>query len=123
MSKSQQRKGRSGELELCRFLQDYGIPAEPGAALNYGKEPDIKGVAGIHCECKRAETLRLSEWMAQAERDSQRFGDGAPAVFFRRSREGWRVVMNLPDWMELYQRSQGCKCGGRCSASENQKGD
>ena len=106
MGAKSQRKGRGGELELCRLLQSYGIPAEPGAALNYGKEPDIKGVAGIHCECKRAEALRLSEWMAQSEIDSQRFKDGLPAVFFRRSREGWRVVMNLSGWMELYRSYQ-----------------
>ena len=32
MSKSQQRKGRGGELEICRILQAHGIPAEPGQA-------------------------------------------------------------------------------------------
>ena len=67
-------------------------------------------------ECKRAETLRLSEWMAQAERDAQRFGDGLPAIFFRRSRSPWCVVMKLEDWMAIY--GARCKCGGHC-AKEN----
>ncbi|MDE6589806.1 MAG: hypothetical protein K2K53_05590 [Oscillospiraceae bacterium] len=101
--KSSQAKGRRAERELAHTFQDYGYPVEVGRAQSYGEVPDLSGLPGVHIECKRCEQLRLSEWMAQAERDSQRFQDGAPAVFFRRSREGWRVVMNLPDWMELYR--------------------
>ena len=41
--------------------------------------------------------------MEQAERDAVRFGDGLPAVFFRRSRSPWLVVMKLGDWLELYR--------------------
>lgn len=40
---------------------------------------------------------------ATGERDAQRFQDGAPAVFFRRSRSPWCVVMKLEDWLNLYQ--------------------
>lgn len=114
MGKSSQAKGRHAELELVKVLQSYGIPAEPGQAVSYGATPDVVGVAGIHCECKRAEQLRLSEWMSQSERDAKRFGDGVPALFFRRSREPWRVVMNLSDWVQIYTKAQSCKCGGRC---------
>lgn len=42
--------------------------------------------------------------MEQARRDAERFGDGLPAVFHRRSREGWRVTMALPDWLEVYRK-------------------
>lgn len=101
--RSSQANGRRAERELAHTFQDYGYPVEVGRTQSYGEVPDLSGLPGVHIECKRCEQLRLSEWMAQAERDSQRFGDGAPAVFFRRSREGWRVVMNLPDWMELYR--------------------
>ena len=100
--KSSQRKGRAAELELARFLRDCGFDVRPGEPLNFGKEPDLSGLPGIHIECKRAETLRLSEWMAQAAVDAQRFKDGLPAVFFRRSRSPWCVVMKLEDWMRLY---------------------
>ena len=103
MGSKSQRKGRAAELELSRILQGYGYPVEAGRAMSYGEEPDLYGLPGVHIECKRAETLRLSEWMAQAERDAQRFRDGAPAVFFRRSRSPWCVVMKLEDWMELYR--------------------
>ena len=87
--RSSQRKGRAAELELSRILQNHGYPVEAGRARSYGDVPDLTGLPGVHIECKRTEALRLSEWMAQARRDADRFGDGFPAVFHRRSREGW----------------------------------
>lgn len=106
MGRSQQRKGADGERELAALLRQYGYEIQRGGSLSFGEQPDLSGLPGVHIECKRAETLRLSEWMAQAEQDAQRFGGAAPALFFRRSREGWRVVMNLPDWMKLYRSYQ-----------------
>ena len=106
MGRKSQHKGRAGELELSRILRGYGYQVEPGQAVSYGATPDITGLPGIHIECKRCEQVRLSEWMAQAERDSKRFRDGLPAVFHRRSREGWRVTMNLVDFMRLYDRQK-----------------
>lgn len=103
MSRKSQRKGRAGELELARLLNLYGIPAEPGQALNYGTVPDIIGVEGIHTEVKRVEKLNVSEAMAQSIRDSEKFKDGLPALFHRRNREPWLVTMRLDDWIQLYQ--------------------
>ena len=101
--RTSQRKGRAGELELARLLQEYGYNVEPGRAVSYGSTPDIVGRPGVHIECKRAEQLRPYSWLEQAERDAVRFGDGLPAVCFRRSRSPWLVVMKLGDWLELYQ--------------------
>lgn len=112
MGARSQRKGRSAELELSRIFQAHGFDVRPGDPLNFGKEPDLSGLDGVHVEVKRAETLRLSEWMAQAERDAQRFQDGAPTIFFRRSREPWMVCMKLEDWLSVYQRQKTAKTGG-----------
>lgn len=103
MGAKSQRKGRDGELELCRILQGHGYPVEPGKAQSYGEVPDLFGLPGVHIECKRVERLNVPEAMSQAERDAQRFGDGAPAVFHRRSRSPWLVTMKLEDWLELYR--------------------
>ena len=111
--KKSQVKGRRAEKELSKILRGYGYDVEVGRPLSFGKEPDLIGLDGVHIECKRAEQLRLSEWMSQAEKDAQRFGDGAPAIFFRRSRSPWCVVMKLEDWMAIY--GARCKCGGHCS--------
>lgn len=102
LSKKSQAKGRSAELELCRILQGYGFDAEPGTPLNYGREPDISGLPGIHCEVKRCEQLRLQEWLDQARHDAEKFHDGLPAVFHRKNRAEWLVTMPLTAWIALY---------------------
>ena len=101
--RSSQRKGAAGERELAALLREYGYPVERGGSLSFGEVPDLTGLPGIHIECKRAEQLRPYDWMAQAERDAARFG-GMPAVFFRRSRSPWLVVMKLEDWIEMYRK-------------------
>jgi Holliday junction resolvase len=119
MGKTSQRKGRGGELELARVLQAYGFPdVQPGEALNYGSEPDLVGLPGVHIECKRSEKLHISEWMLQAERDSERFGDGAPVVFHRRNREKWHVTLRLEDFMALYNTAKG-EPNGRLGKDQN----
>ena len=104
--KKSQVKGRRAEKELSKILRGYGYDVEVGRPLSFGKEPDLIGLDGVHIECKRAEALRLSEWMAQAERDAQRFQDGAPAVFFRRSRSPWMVCMKLSDWLTIFRAAE-----------------
>ena len=107
------RKGADGERELAAILRDHGYDIQRGGSLSFGEMPDLSGLPGIHIECKRVEALRLSEWMEQARRDAERFGDGFPAVFYRRSREPWRVVMELPDWLQLYRSYQPPKGSSR----------
>lgn len=99
-----QRKGREGERELARVLQGYGYDVQPGEPLNYGKEPDLHGLPGVHIEAKRAEKLNLTAWLEQAERDAEKFNDGLPAVFHRRNRCPWLVTMPLTAWVKLYQK-------------------
>ena len=105
MSRSSQRKGRSGELELVKVLHGFGFDSvQAGEPVSYGSTPDLVGLPGIHIECKRCEQLRLSEWMKQAERDAARFQDGVAVIFHRRNREPWMVTMNLDDFMKIYRR-------------------
>ena len=100
--KRSQRKGADGEREISAILREYGYPIDLGGSMSFGDVPDLVGLPGIHVEVKRTEQVRLSEWMAQASRDSKRFRDGMPAVFHRRSREPWCVTMRLSDFMTLY---------------------
>lgn len=102
MGRKSQAKGRSGELELARVLQGYGYPVEPGQAVSYGATPDLTGLPGVHIECKRAQKQSIYEWLEQARRDADKFHDGLPAVFWRKNRCQWLVVMDLRDWVALY---------------------
>ena len=114
MGARSQQKGRGGEAELTGILNDAGIPAKIGMSMSYGAEPDIVNVQHVHVECKRCETVRLSEWMQQATADAARFGNGMPCIFHRKNREEWLTTMRLSDWFRLYkiyselQRKGGC---------------
>ena len=66
----------------------------------------MTGLPGIHIECKRVERLNISQAMAQAIRDAERFKDGSPAVFHRRSREPWLMTMQLSDWLDIFKRAK-----------------
>lgn len=110
MGRSQQRKGRAGEIELAHILQSHGFDIDPGMARSYGTVPDISGLPGVHAEVKRVERLNISHAMAQAVRDAERFQDGTPAVFHRRNREPWLVTMRLLDWLKLYGAALGETC-------------
>ena len=103
MGAKSQRKGRSGEIELVKILNDNGISAEPGQAVSFGSTPDIVGVDGVHAEVKRVERLNVPEAMNQAIRDSQKFEDGLPTLFHRRNRSPWLVTMTLEDWLKIYR--------------------
>ena len=101
--RASQRKGRGGELELARVLQEYGYDVQPGRAQSYVEVPDLTGLSGVHIECKRVERLNVPEAMKQAVRDAEKFRDGAPTLFHRRNRELWLVTMRLHDWIDLYK--------------------
>ena len=102
MSRSQQRKGADGEKELTSILRRAGYPVSWGGNKTYGAVPDVSGLPGVHIEVKRRERLNIAEAMEQAERDAERFADGAPAVFHRKNKSPWLVTMRLSDWLPLY---------------------
>lgn len=107
MGAKSQRKGRAAELELAHILQGYGYQVEPGQAVSYGSTPDLTGLPGVHIECKRVEQQSLYAWIDQARRDADKFNDGLPAVFWRKNRTPWLVVMDLRDWIAVYDRYHG----------------
>ena len=104
MGKMSRDKGKRGELELSHKLRDLGFEGCHRAQQYCGSasSADILGLEHIHPECKRTEALRLYEAMAQAIRDSEGTND-LPAVFHRRSKHPWLVVMTLDDWAKLYR--------------------
>ena len=107
------REGATGEREVMAILREHGYNVERGGSLSFGEVPDLTGLPGVHIECKRRETTEIWKWMAQAEADAQRFQDGAPAVFFRRSHSSWMVCMKLSDWLGLYDRQKDAETAER----------
>jgi len=98
-------KGGRGERELAEYLRGYGYDAHRGQQFQGGVDsPDVKGLPGIHIECKRVENLNIHKAYEQATRDAQ--GQKIPAVFHRRNREKWMVTLSLDDFMEIYKAWQ-----------------
>lgn len=96
------RKGKNGELELVHKLKELGFDTERTQQYcgNTGEAADLKGLNGIHIECKRTERLNLYDAMAQAKHDTT---GGLPTVFHRKNKCEWLVIMRLEDWIKLYR--------------------
>ena len=105
MAVNSKRKGKTGELELAKKLKEHGYGARRSVQYN-GKEEegqaDLLGLPGIHIECKRTEKLSLYDAVDQAKRDSKG-KNKIPAVFHRRNRCEWLVIMTLADFMQIYK--------------------
>lgn len=89
MGAMSRRKGRVAENEFCRLLGDeLGIDPcrKLGQARDGGNDVDVGKFA---IEVKRHETLALPGWWRQAVAAC---GGRIPAVAFRQSRKGWRVL-------------------------------
>lgn len=106
MGKTSRDKGKRGERELANALKNLGYEARRGQQYS-GTETsaDVVGLPGVHIECKRTEQLRLYDALEQAETDAGDSGD-IPAVFHRRNKKPWVVVMRLDDWLELYRKAK-----------------
>lgn len=74
--------------------------------MNFGSEPDVSGLEGVHLEIKRVERLNLMNAMRQAINDSARFQDGVPVVVHRANRQPWVCSMLLVDWIKFYRSYQ-----------------
>ena len=101
MGSKSQRKGADGERELAAVLREYGYEIRRGGSLSFGTVPDLVGLPGVHIEVKRVERLNVPRAMQQAIRDSEKFCDGKPTLFHRKSRSPWLVTMRLEDWLTL----------------------
>ena len=99
--------GKTAEEAIAAGLAEMGLNREDAeiVVLDEGKKGGLFGIgaAPAQVSIKRVERLNVPEAMKQAMRDAEKFHDGAPTLFHRRSREPWLVTMRLQDWIELYR--------------------
>lgn len=103
-------KGQRGEREIVNLLkasmEDANLDASIGRNLQQWAEGgcDIKGIDWLAIEVKFQETENVGVWWAQAcQQASKMPGNPMPVLFYRRSRQPWRVVTYV--WLGM---SAGC---------------
>ena len=107
MAINSKQKGKKGEVELAKRLNELGFSTRRTAQYN-GKEngslADLVGIDGVHIECKRVEKLNIIEAYEQAMRDCKQ--NEVPTVFHRKNGKPWLVTISLEDWAELYKEAR-----------------
>jgi len=97
MSRKSLDKGKRGEREAAAEIRRlFDIDAQRGRQY-HGRDdaPDIiTGIAGVHFEVKRVESLRLYQAINQAVRDA---GNNVPVVLHRRNGKPWVAIVRLDD--------------------------
>ena len=104
MTRAQRDKGARGEREVAAIFRAHGFDCDrtpnSGGLRIAG---DLYGNVPVHVEVKRQETLRLWEWLAQAEAECS---DQVPAVVFRRNSSKWYAVLALDELASLLRRAR-----------------
>lgn len=101
MGKASRTKGAASERELASIIRDHGFDCARTARNGLTSEDVTHTVPGVWLECKRRETLAIPAWTRQAEKDAP--AGLVPVVAFRQSRQPWRVVLPLDEFLRLKQ--------------------
>lgn len=114
MGKSQRDKGKVGEREVAKILQEHGwSDARRGQQYHGGGDsPDVIGIPGLHFEVKRVEKLNLKSAIKQSESDAA--DNEIPAVVHRKSREPWYVTLPFEDFLKFVKGAQMASYEGCC---------
>lgn len=107
MGRMSREKGKRGERELANTLKEHGFDARRGQQFcGASGDADVIGLPGIHIEVKRTESLSLYSALEQAEADARK--DEIPVVFHRRNHKKWVVIMELENFLNMYQGETKC---------------
>ena len=99
MSKNK-AKGTAFETLVVNYLRDHGFPhAERRALAGTHDLGDITGTPGLVWECKNHQTLKLAEWVEEAEVERRNAPADFGFVFAKRRGKGQPedqyAIMNL----------------------------
>ena len=94
MGAAQRRKGATAEREVANLLADQlGGDVVRNLEQTRNGGHDLLGVDPFAIEVKRCETLAIPQWWRQA---CEQCPEGqVPALFYRQSRQPWRVILPL----------------------------
>lgn len=94
------QKGKRGELEVARFLRDYGFEARRGqqyAGIN--GDADVVGFKNFHNEVKWRENLNVYDAIDQSRRDAKE-GE-IPIVWWKKNYHDILIIIRATDFMKV----------------------
>ena len=93
MSRASRQKGQRGEREICNLLKDRlgGDYKRNLSQTRVDGGYDVLGLEGFAIEVKFQEKLNIEKWYKQAVEQAGK--EKVPVLFFRKSREPWRVAI------------------------------
>lgn len=97
MGASSRRKGVRGEAEVRRLLTDAGF--ECRGLEGSGDWLAFRDGLTLHVETKRAERLKLPEWLRQAADEAP--SGTLPVVAFRQNQGEWYAALPLTQLLGL----------------------
>ena len=110
MTKMQRTKGAAGERELFALLSEQlGVTVTRNLTQTRGGGADSLNVEGWAIEVKRQETLSISSWWSQTQRQADDLSR-KPILFYRQSRKPWRAVLDLSHVAPGIFTAPGCLC-------------
>lgn len=100
--KGSRAKGATAERELRDIFREAGYECErtPHSGSLEWMKGDLSKLPW-HVEAKRQEATRIDEWHTKACEES---GDKPALLIYRRSRQPWRVVLLLADFLRLMEK-------------------
>lgn len=106
MTKASKDKGARYEREVAQDFKavGYDVVRTPNSGGLHIKG-DLTGLDGFAIECKRQETAKIWDWLAQAE--SQAKPDEIPLLIFRRNRSKSYACLPLDDILKLIAAAKG----------------
>lgn len=110
MGKMQREKGKRGEREVCKLLQQFGFSAHRSRQFSGAIDPDVVVDANLWVEVKFVQRIAAERFLEQAESDAK---DGLTPVVFMRSNGGqWMTLCratHLPDLARIMQARADAK--------------
>lgn len=102
MGKASRDKGKRGEREVAKILQEHGYEARRGQQFcGASGDADVIGVPGLHIEVKRVEALELYKALEQSQRDA-RPGE-LPTIWHRKNERPWVVILTAEDFLKIWR--------------------
>lgn len=97
-------KGGVGEREAIQVLRELGFDARRNFGSGSAGGSDVVGVPDHAVEIKRCETVKVWQWISQAQAAAR--PTETAVVMFRRNKSPWYAVLDAGDYFAMVKELQ-----------------